>query len=309
MMNGDFFSDIHHSSFIVHRSSFKTMRFYLLISIILLTMACNGSSNKSNTNVNTANKANINTATTANTPIPVYTYEVIKSYPHDEKAFTQGLVFRDGFLYESTGEYGESTLRKVDLANGKILQKYSVPKDFFAEGMTILNDKIYQITWREYTAFVYDLNFKLLKEVRYSGQGWGLTNDGTNLIMSDGTHVIRIVNPETFETLRTIAVFRENGKPLGNLNELEYVKGEIWANIWHSEDPAILGKPNYIARINPVDGKIVGWIDLDKISPEDVEDDSENTLNGIAYEESSDRLFITGKNWKKLFEIKIKPKQ
>jgi glutaminyl-peptide cyclotransferase len=290
------------------------MRFYFFISIILLAMACNGNSNKTNTNVNVVNKttANSNSATAANTAnqvMPLYTYEVVKSYPHDGKAFTQGLVFRDGVLFESTGEYGESTLRKVDLANGKVLQKYSVPKEFFAEGMTILNDKIYQITWREYTAFVYDLNFKLLKEVRYAGQGWGLTNDGTNLIMSDGTHVIRIVNPETFETLRTIPVFRENGKPLINLNELEYVKGEIWANIWHSEEPDVLGKQNYIVRINPADGKLLGWIDLDKISPEDVEDDSENTLNGIAYDESSDRLFVTGKNWKKLFEIKVKPKQ
>ena len=224
-------------------------------------------------------------------------------------AFTQGLVFRDGFLYEGTGEYGESTLRKVDLASGKVLQKYAIPKEMFGEGITILGDKIHQITWREMTAFTYDLNFKLLKETRYTGQGWGLTNDGTNLIMSDGTHVIRILNPETFETVRTIVVLRENGKPLGNLNELEYVKGEIWANIWHSEDPNILGKPNHIARINPADGKLLGWIDLDKISPDDSEDDSENTLNGIAYDEASDRLFITGKNWKKLFEIKVKPKQ
>ena len=286
------------------------MRFYLFISIILLAMtACKDNSNKPNTSINAVNKTNTNTTAAANITPPVYTYEIVKTYPHDGKAFTQGLVFRDGVLFESTGEYGESTLRKVELANGKVLQKYSVPKEFFAEGMTILNDKIYQITWREYTGFVYDLNFKLLKEVRYSGQGWGLTNDGTNLLMSDGTHVIRILNPETFETLRTIAVFRENGKPLGNLNELEYVKGEIWANIWHSEDPDILGKPNYIARINPADGKLLGWIDLNNISPGDSEEDSENTLNGIAYDEASDRIFITGKNWKKLFEIKVKPRQ
>ncbi len=282
------------------------MRFYLFISIILLTMACNGSADKPNTGVNIANKTNTNSAAQV---LPVYTYQVVKVYPHDGKAFTQGLVFRDGFLYEGTGEYGESTLRKVDLASGKVLQKYAIPKEMFGEGITILGDKIHQITWREMTAFTYDLNFKLLKETRYTGQGWGLTNDGTNLIMSDGTHVIRILNPETFETVRTIVVLRENGKPLGNLNELEYVKGEIWANIWHSEDPNILGKPNHIARINPADGKLLGWIDLDKISPDDSEDDSENTLNGIAYDEASDRLFITGKNWKKLFEIKVKPKQ
>lgn len=289
------------------------MRFYLFMFFIFLTMACNGTSNTTTntpvnkTNSNVTNSAN--TATAKSESAPIYTYEIVKSYPHDSKAFTQGLVFREGILFESTGEYGDSTLRKVDLNSGKVLQKYEVPEDYFAEGMTILGDKIYQITWREKTAFVYDMNFKLLKELRYSSDGWGLTHDGTNLIMSDGTHVIRFLNPETFQTVRTIVVNRENGKPLINLNELEYVKGEIWANIWHSEDAEILGKPNYIARIDPQTGKILGWIDMSSVSPEDVNRDSENTLNGIAYDEASDRLFITGKNWKKLFEIKVKPKQ
>ena len=285
------------------------MRLYFLIFIVSIAVACNETPNKSNSvNVNAAGKANSNTAKTRAT-VPVYTYEIVKTYPHDSNAFTQGLVFRDGVLYESTGEYGDSTLRKVDLSSGKVLQKQDVAEDFFAEGMTILNDKIYQITWRERTAFVYDLNFKLLKEMRYQGDGWGLTNDGTNLIMSDGTHVIRFVNPENFQTVRTVAVFRENGQPLMNLNELEYVKGEIWANIWHSEQPNIVGKPNYIARIDPNSGKLLGWIDLSGISPEDVSRDSENTLNGIAYDEASDRIFVTGKNWRKLFEIKVKPKE
>ncbi|HEY0051321.1 MAG TPA: glutaminyl-peptide cyclotransferase, partial [Pyrinomonadaceae bacterium] len=176
---------------------------------------------------------------------------------------------------------------------------------------------IYQITWRERTAFVYDVkDLNLLKEIRYQGDGWGLTHDATNLIMSDGTHIIRFVNPENFQTVRTVAVFRENGQPLLNLNELEYVKGEIWANIWHSENNATdsehgflpnIGKPNYIARIDPASGKVVGWIDLAGISPEDVKN-SENTLNGIAYDAQNDRIFVTGKRWKNLFEIKLKPK-
>lgn len=291
------------------------MRFYLLFICIFALTACETAPKKPNTNasVNAVNRANANAVNTStaktNEPVPVYTYEIVKSYPHDGKAFTQGLIFRDGVLYESTGEYGESTLRKVELNTGKVLQKYEVPEDYFAEGMTMLGDKFYQITWRERTAFVYDKNFKLLKEIRYQGDGWGLTHDGTNLIMSDGTHVIRYVNPENFQTVRTISVFQENGKPLMNLNELEFVKGEIWANIWHSEDPDILGKPNYIARIDANSGKLLGWIDLSSISPDDVNRDSENTLNGIAYDEASDRLFITGKNWKKLFEIKVKPKQ
>lgn len=291
------------------------MRFYLLFICIFALTACESTTNKPNTNasVNAVNKTNANAVNTTtaktNEPVPVYTYEIVKSYPHDGKAFTQGLIFRDGVLYESTGEYGESTLRKVELNTGKVLQKYDVPEDFFAEGMTMLGDKIYQITWRERTAFVYDKDFKLLKEMRYQGDGWGLTHDGTNLIMSDGTHVIRFVNPENFQTVRTIAVLQENGRPLMNLNELEYVKGEIWANIWHSEDPQILGKPNHVVRIDANSGKILGWIDLSSISPDDVNRDSENTLNGIAYDEASDRTFITGKNWKKLFEVKIKPKQ
>lgn len=287
------------------------MRFYLLFFCLLAITAC-GDAPK-NTNVTNVSKTNANVANTTATKtagtVPVYTYEIVKSYPHDDRAFTQGLIFRDGVLYESTGQYGKSTLRKVDLNTGKVLQKYDVPREYFAEGMTIFGDKIYQITWQEKTAFVYDLDFKLLREIRYQGEGWGLTHDGTNLIMSDGTHVIRFVNPENFQTVRTITVLQENGAPLMNLNELEYVKGEIWANIWHSDEPDVLGKQNYIARIDPANGKIVGWIDLSSISPDDVRRDSENTLNGIAYDEASDRLFVTGKNWKKLFEIKVKPKQ
>ena len=272
-------------------------------------MACNSPTSE-NPNANISNRVNTTSENTSkqSAAVPVYTYEIVNTYPHDPKAFTQGLVFRDGVLYESTGEYGDSTLRKVDLTSGKVLQKKEVAEDYFAEGIAVLNDKIYQITWRERTAFIYDLNFNLLKEIRYQGDGWGLTHDAANLIMSDGTHVIRFVNPENFQTVRTVPVFRENGQPLLNLNELEYVKGEIWANIWHSEQPNILGKPNHIARIDPNSGKLLGWIDLSGISPEDVNRDSENTLNGIAHDEASDRIFVTGKNWRKLFEIKVKPK-
>lgn len=255
------------------------------------------------------NAANINSAKTS-AEIPVYTYEIVNQFKHDSNAFTQGLVVHNGFFYESTGEYGDSTLRKVEIESGKVLQKKDLSEDYFAEGMTILNGKIYQVTWKEKTGFVYDLNdFKLLKEFPYQGEGWGLTNDGKNLILSDGTHVIRFLDPETFQTVRTITVLREGGKPQLDLNELEYVKGEIWANIWRAEDPQILGKPNHIARIDPNSGKILGWIDLGNISPEDVKrDPSSNVLNGIAYDEAADRIFVTGKNWKKLFEIKIKPK-
>ncbi len=174
--------------------------------------------------------------------------------------------------------------------------------EYFGEGITILGDKIFQITWQEGKAFVYDLNdFKLLNEFRYSGEGWGLTHDGANLIMSDGTHVIRFINPETFETVRTITVLDEKSKPVLEINELEYIKGEIWANIWEQ---------GWIMRIDPATGKLLGKIDLTKLADEQMSKDKEaDVLNGIAYDESTDRIFITGKKWKNLFEIRIKPKQ
>lgn len=292
------------------------MRLYFIFFVVFLFVGCDEKQNYPKTNQMTANKttansSNANSAKPASGSVPVYTYEVVNTFKHDSKAFTQGLIFHDGFLYESTGEYGDSTLRKVELESGKPVRKIDLEDDYFAEGMTLLNGKIYQITWQEQTAFAYNLDdFKLLKKFEYSGDGWGLANDGKNLIMSDGTHVIRFLDPETFQTVRTITTFREDGKPLMDINELEYVKGEIWANIWRASEPFILGKPNHIARIDPNSGKLVGWIDLANISPEDVQrDPSSNTLNGIAFDAASERIFVTGKNWKKLFEIRVKPKQ
>ncbi len=287
------------------------MRIYFIILLVIFNLACDTKTNTANINANVADKSN---STEKKSAVPVYTYEIVNTFKHDDKAFTQGLIFHNGFLYESTGEYGRSSLRKVELESGKVVQKKDVAKEFFAEGMTIFNDKIYQLTWQHYTAFVYDLEtFNPIKEFRYQGEGWGLTHNGTNLIMSDGTHILRFLDPETFNVTRTVAVLQETGKPLFLLNELEYVKGEIWANIWHSEETLTgttqgrlpnIGKPNYIARINPESGKVVGWIDLADISPDD-DNDGENTLNGIAYDEATDRIFVTGKEWKKLFEIKL----
>ncbi len=275
------------------------MRFYFFILLVAMTVACGNSANVANTTppVITANKAVVT--------IPLYGYEVVKTYPHDPKAFTQGLQFRDGFMYEGTGgKDGDdffSSLRKVEIATGKVMQKHDLPREFFGEGITILNDKIYQLTWREMTAFVYDVNdFKLLREIRYAGQGWGLTHDGTNLIMSDGTHVIRFVNPEDFKTIRTIVVNDENGKPVIDINELEFVKGEIWANIWQT---------GWIVRIDPATGKLLGRIDLNSMADQELKTNSKaDVLNGIAYDEATDRLFVTGKKWRNLFEIKINPK-
>jgi glutaminyl-peptide cyclotransferase len=289
------------------------MRLYFILFAILLSSACGDTTALPNVNSMTSNRTNGNT-TIANSVktsggVPVYSYEVVNTFKHDSKAFTQGLFFHNGFLYEGTGQNGKSNLRKVELETGKVVQQYDLPKQNFGEGATILNGKIYQLTWREGKAFVYDAEtFKLLKELEYQGQGWGLTNDGKNFYMTDSSHIIRVLDPETFKTVRTLTVFREDGKPLAYINELEFIKGEIWANVWHSEAPEILGKPNYIARIDPANGKLLGWIDLGGISPDDVERDGENTLNGIAYDEAADRIFVTGKHWKKLFEIKVKPK-
>ena len=283
------------------------MRFYFIFIFVLLSLACSDEPARSNMN-SIVNKTNTN-AVKSSSSVPIYTYEIVKTFPHDPNAFTEGLFFYNGFLYESTGQEGKSDLRKVEIETGKVIQQIKLPKDIFGEGTTILNGKIYQLTWQSEKGFVYDAEtFKLLREFTYQGDGWGLTNDGTNLYMTDSTHVIRVVDPETFKTIKTLVVLREDGKPLMQINELEYIKGEIWSNVWHSEDPNILGKPNYIARIDLNSGKLLGWIDLGGISPEDVRRDTENTLNGIAYDAANDRIFVTGKNWKNLFEIKVKPK-
>lgn len=278
------------------------MRFYLLVLLALASFSCGNSApeNKPTVNKNTANTTNATAAAVA-----TYDYQIIKTYPHDPKAFTQGLEYHNGFLYEGTGgKQGDSfysSLRKVEFATGKVLQKYDVPREYFGEGITILNDKIYQVTWREMTAFVYDLkDFKLLKEMRYPGEGWGLTNDGTNLIMSDGTHLIRFMNPDDLKQVKQITVTDEKGSPIYKLNELEYVNGEIWANIWQS---------GWIVRIDPSTGKLLGRIDINKLVDEEQDQNDEaDVLNGIAYDKEGDRLFITGKMWKRLFEIKVNPR-
>jgi len=253
---------------------------------------------------NNGNKIAANT--TPSNSVPEYTAEVVNKYPHDPAAFTQGLTVHDGFLYEGTGgaEGNDhySWLRKVDLTTGKVVQQHNLDRKYFGEGIAILNDKIYQLTWREGTAFVYNLSdFKPAGEFRYSGQGWGITHDGTNLYMSDGTHVLRVVEPEAFKTIRTIVVNDERGRPLVDLNELEWVKGELWANVWQSDS---------IYRIDPSNGKLLGKIDLKRIAVEARKAGRKaEVLNGIAYDEAGDRIFVTGKFWPTLYEIRVVPKQ
>ncbi|HEV7798568.1 MAG TPA: glutaminyl-peptide cyclotransferase [Pyrinomonadaceae bacterium] len=229
-------------------------------------------------------------------PIPVYGYEVVHVWPHDPNAFTQGLVFQDGKLLESTGEVGRSSLRRVEMETGKVLQKVDVPPPYFAEGITLLKGKIYQLTWQHQEGFIYDAwTFEKLGKFNYQGEGWGLTTDGESLILSDGSNRIRFLDPSNFQVRKTIAVI-DGSTALTEINELEYVHGEIYANIWHADR---------IARIDPQTGSIVGWIDMKGLlAPGEVQDE-EAVLNGIAYDEASGRLFVTGKLWPKLFEIRL----
>ena len=233
-----------------------------------------------------------------------YGYRVVKTYPHDNAASTQGLEFHDGFLYEGTGLAGggRSSVRKVDLATGRVLQQYDVPSPIFGEGITVLNQQLFELTYTTQTAFVYDksaFDKGPKRNFSYSGEGWGLTNDGKQLYMSDGSPQIRVFDPATFKEVRSITV-KDGAQEIHELNELEFVKGEIYANVWHEDR---------IARISPMDGKVLGWIDLANILPKSEHPDPEAVLNGIAYDAAGDRLFVTGKLWPKIFEIKLVPKK
>lgn len=231
---------------------------------------------------------------------PEYGYQVIHVYPHDPNAFTEGLEYRAGFLYESTGLKGRSWLRKERLETGQVLQQIDLDPQYFGEGITVLNQQIFRLTWQSNIGFVYDQpSFRLKRTFNYPGEGWAMTNDGQNIYMDDGTAQIRVWDPVTLQERRRITV-RDRGVPVTNLNELEWVRGEIYANIWQADR---------IARISPVDGRVVGWIDLAGILPEqDRAQQQVDVLNGIAYDALGDRLFVTGKLWPKLFQIKLVPK-
>jgi len=227
--------------------------------------------------------------------IPVVNVKLLRAYPHDPRAFTQGLEYYGGFLYESTGIAGQSTLRKIALDTGKVILKVDLPSQYFGEGLTIFHGKIYQLTWLSKKGFIHDLrSLRKIGEFPYDSEGWGLTHDDKSLIMSDGTNKIRYIDPVSFSVTRTLEVYA-GGEGVVNLNELEYVKGEIFANIWHSPR---------IARIDPRSGQVLAWIDLTSIVAKEQHGD-EAVLNGIAYDKIGDRLFVTGKNWSKVFQIKV----
>lgn len=237
------------------------------------------------------------TATATSTAVvPLYTYQIVNILPHDPNAFTQGLVFEDGLFYEGTGLKGRSSLRRVDVQSGQVQQQIDLAPEFFGEGIALWNDRIIQLTWQEKVAFIYDkTTFSELGQFSYTTEGWGLTNDGQRLIMSDGSDTLFFRDPETFEEIGRVQVLYQ-GQPVFKLNELEFIGGEVYANIWQT---------NYIVRIDPTSGQVVGVIDLTGIldgvplmQPADV-------LNGIAYDPATDRLFVTGKLWPAVFEIDL----
>jgi glutaminyl-peptide cyclotransferase len=229
---------------------------------------------------------------------PVAGYQVVKIYPHDPQAFTQGLQYVDGVLYEGTGQMGRSGIRKVRLENGEVLQRQPLDAKYFGEGITVWGDTLIQLTWQSEIGFVYDKSsFKQLKTFTYTGEGWGLTHDGTRLIMSDGSPELRFLDPKTMKETGRLVV-KDGGLPVEELNELEFVRGEILANVWQT---------HRIARISPKTGQVTGWVDLTGLlDPRDAA--GVDVLNGIAYDAAGDRLFVTGKLWPKLFEIKIVPR-
>ncbi len=227
---------------------------------------------------------------------PVYGYEVVHVYPHDRKAFTQGLIYLNGFLYEGTGMNGTSWVRKVKLETGEPLQQTAIAQQYFGEGLTEWKSNLIELTWRSEVGFVYDqFSFRKLREFHYQGEGWGLTHDNKSLIESDGSAFLRFWDPDTFQEQRRLLV-KDGGLPVENLNELEWIKGEIYANVWQTKR---------IARISPATGRVIAWINCEGLlSGPDL--DGADVLNGIAYDAAHDRLFVTGKLWPKLFEIKVK---
>jgi len=232
-----------------------------------------------------------------NLPAPKYGYQILNMWPHDSNAFTQGLILTDGKLLESTGQEGFSSLRLVELESGKILKKVDVAEPYFAEGIAVLNGKVYQLTWQHNVGFIYDSQtFERVGQFNYEGEGWGLTTDGRSLILSDGSNRIRFIDPSSFRVTRTLTV-QDGTTPVNELNELEYVQGEIYANVWHDDR---------IATIDPQSGRVTSWIDLTGLMPEGELHDPEAVLNGIAYDQANNKLIVTGKLWPRLFEIKVK---
>jgi glutaminyl-peptide cyclotransferase len=231
--------------------------------------------------------------------VPEYTFEIVRQFPHDANAFTQGFAYRDGYFYEGTGLKGHSSLRQVRIATGEVIRKVDLPLEYFGEGIALLGNEAVELTWQSHIGFAYDLgDFHRLRSFSYPGEGWGITEDGHNFFLSDGTAEIRILDGGTFAEKRRLRV-HDGSKAIDQLNELEFVEGEIYANIWHQDR---------IARISPQTGEVVGWIDMKGLLSSIYQLQPEAVLNGIAYDREYKRLFVTGKLWPKIFEIRVVPK-
>ncbi len=227
---------------------------------------------------------------------PVATYKIVATYPHSTQSYTEGFFYLDGRFYEGTGMEGRSSILVEDPETGNVLQRRDLPPQYFGEGIIDWGPNLYEWTWKSHICFVFDrFSFRPVKQFTYQGEGWGMTRTAKEIITSDGTPILRFRDPETFKQTREILV-RDGRQPIENLNELEYIKGEIYANVWHQDR---------IARISPKDGHVIGWIDLTGLITPDQMVNSESVLNGIAYDAQHDRLFVTGKQWPKVFEIKV----
>lgn len=279
-------------------TNFKILIIFIIIiiAICILYYLYSFSADQNHTASNDSNNSN---NSKNQTKASIYTYKIINTYPHDKNAFTQGLVFENGTLFESTGLNGQSSVRKVELETGRIIQIRNLSSQFFGEGLCVIEDRIIQLTWKSNIGFVYDKHtFEQLNTFNYSTEGWGITHDGERLIMSDGTDTLYFLDPDTFVVIDKIKVL-DDSKPVTKLNELEYINGEIYANVWQTDR---------IAVISPQTGNVSCWIELNGLISEEDNVSSSGVLNGIAYDKKNNRLFVTGKLWPKIFEIELIPK-
>ena len=262
----------------------------MALAALLLVVGCTAKTNKTTEQPTKASTTEVKT-----TFAELYDYRIVAEYPHSEHSYTQGLQYVDGTMWEGTGQEGESHLQRISLTTGKVDIVASLPNDEFGEGITLYKDRIYQLTWLSRKAHIYDLEGKHLRTVSYEGEGWGITTDGERLFMSDGTATIRLVNPETLATEGSVCVMY-NGEPLGNINELEWADGYIWANVYLTDS---------IVKINPTTGIVEGYVDLPALRTKLKNNPEAEAFNGIAYNKENGHFYVTGKDWNKLFEIEI----
>src|SRR6185295_796455 len=267
------------------------------VVLVAVAVAVGLSSMRSTSGVAPSGPASPTTPATSDGRARQVSYEVVNSYPHDSTSFTQGLLWRDGGFYESTGMYGESKLRRLEFPSGKVLKEVSLADDLFGEGLALVDTRLIQLTWTTHRGFTYDIqSFKKLEEFRYDTEGWGLTYDGTNLILSDGSSDLFYLDPHSFKVVKKLAVTR-NGQPVNELNELEFIEGEIWSNVWQTD---------LILRIDPATGRVTSFLNMKDLLAHSDRTGREDVLNGIAYDAEKKRIFVTGKRWPRIFEIKIK---